>query len=139
MIIDQLPEVSAVQETDEIPVERGTTTYKSTLQKLKNLVASLLTKSDVGLGNVDNVRQYSADNPPILVVTVSGTTTASGALVLPFSFGSYYVVSTECTSNVNYFAFSRGDGYLTCFTVVDGHLVTAANTALTFNVYYAQR
>lgn len=37
MIIDQLPAVSAVQETDEIPVERGTTTYKATLQKLKAL------------------------------------------------------------------------------------------------------
>lgn len=69
MIIDQLPEISTVQETDEIPVERGTTTYKSTLQKLKDLVASLLTKSDVGLGNVDNVRQYSADNPPPYPVT----------------------------------------------------------------------
>lgn len=64
MIIDQLPNLASVQETDEIPVERGTTTYKSTLQKLKDLVASLLTKSDVGLGNVDNVRQYSANNPP---------------------------------------------------------------------------
>lgn len=75
MIIDQLPEVSAVQETDEIPVERGTTTYKSTLRKLKDLVASLLTKSDVGLGNVDNVRQYSAQNPPPYPVTsVNGQT-----------------------------------------------------------------
>lgn len=37
MIIDQLPEISDVQETDEIPVERGTTTYKTTIQKLKDL------------------------------------------------------------------------------------------------------
>ena len=34
MIIDQLPEISSVQDTDEIPVERGTTTYKSPLSKL---------------------------------------------------------------------------------------------------------
>lgn len=81
MIIDQLPGISTVQETDEIPVERGTTTYKSTLQKLKDLVASLLTKSDVGLGNVDNVRQYSAQNPPPYPVTsVNGDT---GAVTTP--------------------------------------------------------
>lgn len=77
MIIDQLPNLASVQETDEIPVERGTTTYKSTLQKLKDLVASLLSKSDVGLGNVDNVRQYSAQNPPPYPVTsVNGETGA---------------------------------------------------------------
>lgn len=39
MIIDQLPNLASVQETDEIPVERGTTTYKATLQKLKDLFA----------------------------------------------------------------------------------------------------
>jgi hypothetical protein len=34
MIIDQLPSLSSVQATDEIPVERGTTTYKATLDKI---------------------------------------------------------------------------------------------------------
>ena len=34
MIIDQLPNLASVQETDEIPVERGTTTYKATLGKI---------------------------------------------------------------------------------------------------------
>lgn len=38
MIIDQLPEISTVQETDEIPVERGTKTYKAKIQKLKDLL-----------------------------------------------------------------------------------------------------
>ena len=81
MIIDQLPNLASVQETDEIPVERGTTTYKTTLQKLKNLIASLLTKTDVGLGNVDNVQQYSADNPPPYPVSsVNGQT---GAVEIP--------------------------------------------------------
>lgn len=77
MIIDQLQNLASVQETDEIPVERGTTTYKSTLQKMKDLVASLLTKSDVGLANVDNVKQYSFSNPPPYPVTsVNGQTGA---------------------------------------------------------------
>ena len=34
MIIDQLPEISTVQDTDEIPIERGTTTYKTPLSKI---------------------------------------------------------------------------------------------------------
>lgn len=34
MIIDQLPNLASVQETDEIPVERGTTTYKATIDKI---------------------------------------------------------------------------------------------------------
>lgn len=34
MIIDQLPTLASVQETDEIPVERGTTTYKATIDKI---------------------------------------------------------------------------------------------------------
>lgn len=40
MIIDQLPELGSVQETDEIPVERGTKTYKATLQNLKDLIGA---------------------------------------------------------------------------------------------------
>lgn len=107
MIIDQLPEVSAVQETDEIPVERGKTTYKSTLQKLKDLVASLLTKSDVGLGNVDNVRQYSAENPPIITLTVgafsslpqtiSNSKITADMAVLSCVFGTPSAITSDIT------------------------------------------
>ncbi len=43
MIIDQLPGISAVQETDEIPVERGTMTYKTTLHEIKELIAPIET------------------------------------------------------------------------------------------------
>jgi hypothetical protein len=38
MIIDQLPALTSVQETDEIPVERGTKTYKATLQEIKDFL-----------------------------------------------------------------------------------------------------
>ena len=34
MIIDQLPEISSVQTTDEMPVERGQTTYKTPISKI---------------------------------------------------------------------------------------------------------
>lgn len=76
---------------------------------------------------------------PIRKVTVSGTTTSSGALVLPFDFQYNTVLSAECNSGINYFAFHRGDGYLTCFQIVDGHLVTAPNMNLSFEVTYTYR
>ena len=34
MIIDQLPEISSVQTTDELPIERGQTTYKTPVSKI---------------------------------------------------------------------------------------------------------
>ena len=48
-------------------------------------------KSDVGLGNVDNVKQYSASNPPPYPVTsVNGKT---GAVTLETGGGTNIVVS----------------------------------------------
>ena len=48
-------------------------------------------KSDVGLGNVDNVKQYSASNPPPYPVTsVNGQT---GAVTLETGGGTNIVVS----------------------------------------------
>lgn len=52
MIIDQLPTLASVQETDEIPVERGTTTYKTTLQKLKTLFLSFITYPVTSVNNM---------------------------------------------------------------------------------------
>lgn len=37
MIIDQLPSIGTVQSTDEIPIERGTTTYKTTVDGLEKV------------------------------------------------------------------------------------------------------
>ena len=48
-------------------------------------------KSDIGLGNVDNVKQYSASNPPPYPVTsVNGQT---GAVTLETGGGTNIVVS----------------------------------------------
>ena len=38
MLIDQLPSLAVLQETDEFPVERGTTTYKAQLSAVKDLL-----------------------------------------------------------------------------------------------------
>lgn len=111
MIIDQLPNLASVQETDEIPVERGTTTYKTTLQKVKALIASLLTKADIGLANVDNVRQYSADNPPPYPVTsVAGKT---GAVDLPITPTWYYEERSVSSTSENAYDYTvNGDGWI---------------------------
>lgn len=39
MIIDQLPSLVSVQDTDEVAIERGTTTYKTTVEKLSDEIA----------------------------------------------------------------------------------------------------
>lgn len=99
MIIDQLPNLASVQATDEIPVERGTTTYKTTLQKLKDLIATLLTKADIGLGNVDNVRQYSSNNPPLLYFYQQSVSVASNAEIMRITDSKITTdtVVLECT------------------------------------------
>lgn len=66
--------------------------------------AVTLTKADIGLGNVDNVKQYSASNPPPYPVTsVNGQT---GAVTIesdvPENIVRYYdVVSTEAVEGIN--------------------------------------
>lgn len=67
---------------------------------------------------------------------VSGTTSETGALLLPIDFQYNAILSAECKSGINYFAFHRGDGYLTCFKIADGHLVVASNMELSFDVSY---
>lgn len=66
--------------------------------------AVTLSKSDVGLGNVDNVKQYSASNPPPYPVTsVNGKT---GAVVIDTG-GTPYVTTISSWSG------SRGNYYST--------------------------
>ena len=47
MIIDQLTPISTDSLTDELPVEVGTTTFKTTLQKVFNLFKSVITATDI--------------------------------------------------------------------------------------------
>lgn len=42
MIIDELPSVSNLVSTDELPIERGTLTYKTALSSIANAVSSIL-------------------------------------------------------------------------------------------------
>lgn len=60
MIIDQLPELTNTFDTDEIPIERGTNTYKTKISTffsgLRDLIAARVAKSgDTMTGNLDIV------------------------------------------------------------------------------------
>lgn len=93
--IDGMTTLSPVDASDEVPVydvsaqENKKTTVgdivalaSSAVTSVNGLVGAVnLGKSDIGLGNVDNVQQYSASNPPPYPVTsVNGQT---GAVVIP--------------------------------------------------------
>lgn len=84
------------------------------------------TKSEVGLGNVDNVKQYSKDNPPPYPVTsVNGKT---GAVTVP-------TVSVPSTSAVlkgngsgGIVAATRGSDYIASGNIVKQTLVNVETT-----------
>lgn len=72
-------------------------------------------KSDVGLGNVDNVQQYSATNPPPYPVTSVNGQTGAVSLSIPSSAGDVGAV-----------AVAQGVGHSGEFLVVgsDGNVTT---------------
>lgn len=72
-------------------------------------------KSDVGLGNVDNVQQYSATNPPPYPVTSVNSQTGAVSLSIPSS-----------ASDVGAVAVAQGVGHSGEFLVVgsDGNVTT---------------
>ena len=85
-----------------------------------------LAKGDVGLGNVDNVKQYSASNPPPYPVTsVNGKT---GAVTVP----SVNVPSTTSLIKGNgsggLVAASRGSDYIASGNIVKQTLVASERT-----------
>lgn len=88
-------------------------------------------KSEVGLGNVDNVKQYSASNPPPYPVTsVNGKT---GAVTLDASAVGALPASTTIPTKVS--QLTNDKGYLTEHQDISGKLdasalPTAINSAL---------
>lgn len=72
-------------------------------------------KSDIGLGNVDNVQQYSADNPPPYPVTSVNNQTGAVSLTIP-----------STASDVGAVAVAQGVGHAGEFLVVgsDGNVTT---------------
>ena len=93
--INGLQTAAAIADDDELPIydKSATGNRKATVAAIRAGVSSPVTSvngqtgavvldaADVGLGNVDNVKQYSADNPPPYPVTsVNGQT---GAVTIP--------------------------------------------------------
>ncbi len=62
--ISELPDADTLTGTEQIPGVQSGQTKKATAAQIATLVKSGLTKDDVGLSNVANVLQYSAQNPP---------------------------------------------------------------------------
>lgn len=62
--ISELAEATNLSESDVLAGVNAATTRKFSLARLKAFFFAALTKADVGLGNVANVLQYSADNKP---------------------------------------------------------------------------
>lgn len=117
----------------------GTFTANASVNKSINIT---MAKSDVGLGNVDNVKQYSANNPPPYPVTsVNGETGAVNLAIptIPDNLVKYNALSpVEATTPVNadtlqghaasYFA--TASGLSAVEQSVDGKLDKAGGTML---------
>ena len=113
MIIDQLPEISAVQETDEIPVERGTKTYKAPLQKIKSLNPPIryVDKSDISVsisanGGYQSLGTFTSLGVPTGATVVSffirGWNSATGtpALLASSDGTTLYCMMSDAPSSV---------------------------------------
>lgn len=69
------------------------------------------TASDVGLGNVDNVQQYSATNPPPYPVTSVNGNTGAVALTIPTTAGDVGAIPTPATPSVGDFLVYTSNGW----------------------------
>ena len=76
------------------------------------------TKSDVGLGNVDNVKQYSANNPPPYPVTSVNNQTGAVSLSIPSSASDVGAVAVaQGVSHAGEFLVVGSNGNVTTVTL----------------------
>ena len=120
MIIDELPSVSSAVSTDEIPVERGTLTYKSTLSVIANAVSSIL-----GLGRTllyFMSQAVSATTGQIMRIPASGSNSSitANTVVLECSWANPSAITTDVTwtSYAGYIVFNG-----TCSTATTANVV----------------
>lgn len=77
-----------------------------------------VSKGDVGLGNVDNVRQYSANNPPPYPVTSVNGQTGSVSLSIPSSATDIGAVAVaQGIAHAGEFVVVGSDGNITTVTL----------------------
>lgn len=68
-------------------------------------------KSDVGLGNVDNVQQYSANNPPPYPVTSVNGSTGDVSLSIPASAADVGAIAAPASPSVGDFLVYTSNGW----------------------------
>lgn len=83
MIIDQLPEISTIEATDELPIERGTTSYKTPISKisakLQSDFAATSSPNKDGTASAGSASKFSrGDHVHPLNVASSGTPAMDG-------------------------------------------------------------
>ena len=110
MLIDQLPTLASPIGTDEIPIERDTTTYKTPLSNVLNTSAASYCKMP--------------DGTLICWGSVSNTENGYGAISFPVSFVSVpYMTATPY--------YSSGGGGLNCRIIVQPSVTGG-------NIYFRQ-
>lgn len=90
------------------------------------------------IANELNELKSGLTDKTVLIKTINGTTTASGALSTDLD-QQYYTILGARSLNTNMFGFNRGDAYLTVFEVVNGVWGLAAEKSASFEVYYIKR
>ena len=79
--ISLFPNSNALDDTVVVAGVQSNTTVKIFFSTIKTWIKGWIAKADVGLINVDNIRQYSANNPPVSVgsITLSATWTVASS------------------------------------------------------------
>lgn len=118
-------------QTSGTPADLGTAARGSaTTYSRSDHVHKMPSASDVGLGNVDNVRQYSASNPPPYPVTsVNGQTGA--VLVHSYSYGTDGIWKYRRYYDRTYHAWFEGAVNLLAGTAFAGGYFHQTSAALT--------
>lgn len=99
MIIDGLPTLSAPQGTDEIPVERGTTTYKAALNNLAAAIGAFdlgvpttILQNGDDLNNCNTVGIYACNNNNIAPNLLHCPTSQAFKMVVMYTISSSYLM-----------------------------------------------
>jgi hypothetical protein len=80
---------------------------------------------------VDALRQ-------IKTKTVTGTTTSTGAISMGLAIDNVKVLGIRIKNPAVGYAFQRGDGYATVFTVTNNVMTILPNTSVTIDIFYVE-
>ena len=98
---------------------------QTSLEKADSALQSV-TKSDVGLGNVDNVKQYSASNPPPYPVTSVNGQTGEVTVNVPTVPSTTNILKGDGSGGL--VAATRGSDYIASGNIVKQTLVSTETT-----------